>query len=120
MTILSFTDWVLLAEHVFEAQLISDFFSRWLDKGSINGQVPDPVNPAMKFSCTQTEEHVLTDLNWNTPGLGIDSFIHYLMAEIGSEARLDRLTIYMARPNRMKGSVCLLSHFLSPLLTPLK
>lgn len=90
---------------MFEGQLIADFFDKWLDKGAIHNQMPAPSSPTSKFSCALYEEHVMTGQHWGEATGGVE-FIRYLMSELGSETKLDRLTIYQARPNRIKGSVC--------------
>ncbi|KFY47830.1 hypothetical protein V496_10420 [Pseudogymnoascus sp. VKM F-4515 (FW-2607)] len=92
-------------EHVFEAQLIADFFDKWLDTGKIYNQVPFLLAHTQKFSCERIKEYVINGLDW--PGgkrnLG-QPFIHYLLEELGSKSKLDRLVIYLARPNRSKGA----------------
>ncbi len=95
------------AEHVFEAQVIADFFTQWLDKGWIVRQSPDAVSPEQKFSCSQIDQFILNGLNWHLPNLGNVPFIHYVMGELGSVENQDRLTVYQARPNMKKGAVCL-------------
>jgi chitinase len=105
---------VHLAEHVFEAQLISDFFTLWLDKGHLNNQNPEPANPTQKFSCSSIKRTTLNDVYYNGNKL---VFIRYLMQELGSKRHLDRLTIYKSRPNRAKGAVGRITDnfFFSPL-----
>ncbi|TGO46100.1 hypothetical protein BCON_0345g00010 [Botryotinia convoluta] len=69
-------------EHVFEGQLIGDFFKVWLDGDGVTNQ-PATVNihpnPQNQVPCGWTE--------------------------LGRTAHLDRLTILMARPNLMKGTL---------------
>ncbi|KAH7120620.1 hypothetical protein EDB81DRAFT_666993 [Dactylonectria macrodidyma] len=93
-------------EHVFEGQLIGDFFSEWLDKGEIVKQNPKPENPKPKISCSITEEWILSIQQpvhrWKLNGNN-KPFIQLLMAELGNINHLDRLTIFKARPNAVKG-----------------
>jgi chitinase len=104
-SIIIVTESVILVEHVFEAQLIGDFFTQWLDEGKIKRQKPETKNPQTKFSCESTLDYVLGDTIW-----GGETFVQYLMHEIGSIEHLDRLTVYKARPNGMKGAVRQCSH----------
>jgi chitinase len=96
------------AEHVFEGQLIGDFFTEWLDKGRIVNQDPAPTNPQPKMDCDDTEELILTVnralFPW-TAGTRSVRFLDLMLAQLGNYAHLDRLTIMKARPNRMKGSM---------------
>ncbi|KAJ8128780.1 hypothetical protein O1611_g4852 [Lasiodiplodia mahajangana] len=97
-------------EHVFEGQLIGDFFSWWLDKGHIMNQNPPVTNPRTKVPCAFTEEYIMeahTTKNaypWRLDGNPVP-FVNLMLAELGSIKHLDRLTIYQARPNRKKGSM---------------
>lgn len=95
------------AEHVFEGQLIGDFFSWWLDKGQINNQDPEPSNPQPKVDCYVSRQYFLEqddEFPWELDGDPVP-FIELMLAELGSEAHKDRLTILKGRPNRMKGSM---------------
>ncbi|PNY26741.1 Uncharacterized protein TCAP_03313 [Tolypocladium capitatum] len=94
-------------EHVFEGQLISDFFNLWLDKGHVKNQNPVPANPAPKMACTAIDRYIRTPKTSYPWFLGEESasFLQLMQAELGCEAHLDRLTIFLARPNRMKGSM---------------
>ncbi|KAI0190613.1 glycoside hydrolase family 18 protein [Astrocystis sublimbata] len=93
-------------EHVFEGQLIGDFFNEWLETGMINNQQPQPANPTQIFSCAQTNQYVtsITTPTFTTQGKP-GTFLQYILSELGSLDHLDRLTIYLGRPNRMKGTM---------------
>lgn len=97
------------AEHVFEAQLIGDFFTMWLDQGHIRNQEPSARNPQPKIPCDWTHEYILTaspDFGWTLPEGGPTvAFIYLLLGELGNISHLKRLTILKARPNRMKGTM---------------
>jgi hypothetical protein len=94
-------------EHVFEGQLIGDFFTLWLAQGAVAGGSPG----TSKLSCAFTREwitKVKRDSEGHFPWLQGDSgtsFFQYLLQELGSENHMDRLTIYLARPNRKKGAI---------------
>lgn len=104
---------IISAEHVFEGQLIGDFFDLWLNEGKIKNQRPAPASASSKFSCADSREYFLRArpaypwLLGRTPGAGGSptSFMNLLLSELGSINRLDRLTIMLARPNGKKGSV---------------
>jgi chitinase len=75
----------------------------WLGQGQIKDQRPAPDNPTPALKCTLTKEFVLkADAHW-----GNKSFFNKLQFEMGSIGHLDRLTIFLARPNGMKGNVSL-------------
>ena len=102
----------LSAEHVFEGQIIGDFFSEWLDKGQVRKQNPVPPNPTPKVPCSWTREWIRakkTNPAWtikkhkSAPVRA--SFAEVLLSELGSEEHMDRLTIFLSRPNRKKGNV---------------
>ncbi|KAG5798604.1 hypothetical protein H9Q69_002344 [Fusarium xylarioides] len=98
-------------EHVFEGQVIGDFFNWWLDKGYVRNQEPMPTNPQPKVPCSWTREWVRnkkTNPNWKIklaqkPKIRLASFAEVLLSELGSASHLDRLTLFLARPNRKKG-----------------
>ncbi|EWY82850.1 hypothetical protein FOYG_14938 [Fusarium oxysporum NRRL 32931] len=100
-------------EHVFEGQVIGDFFSEWLDKGHIRNQEPMPKNPKPKVPCAWTREWIRTEHpqgDWKILGRGASkqisaSFAQLLLSELGSHRHLDRLTLFAARPNRKKGGL---------------
>lgn len=94
-------------EHVFEGQLIGDFFNWWLDQGQVNNQLPTPINPQSKVPCIFTQTYITAQNNafpWRLNGQSV-AFIQLLLSELGSIAHRDRLTIMLARPNRKKGSM---------------
>jgi chitinase len=75
----------------------------WLGKGYIKDQHPPVTNPSPALKCTLTKEFVLkANAHW-----GEQSFFKRLLFEMGSIGQLDRLTIFLARPNGMKGNVSL-------------
>ncbi|KAF5626368.1 glycosyl hydrolase family 18 [Fusarium tjaetaba] len=100
-------------EHVFEGQVIGDFFNYWLDKGRVRNQEPMPTNPQPKVPCSWTREWVRnkkTNPNWKIkvaqrPKIRLASFAEVLLSELGSASHLDRLTVFLARPNRKKGNM---------------
>ncbi|RYP44871.1 hypothetical protein DL768_008713 [Monosporascus sp. mg162] len=91
-------------EHVFEAQIVGDFFSSWLDQGQVPAQVPAPQSPSAILSCDWTKKYILAGLNWDLDGKKVP-FFRVLLAEMGSLDHLERLTIYLARPNQKKGAM---------------
>ncbi|KAK4069890.1 CAZyme family GH18 [Trichoderma aggressivum f. europaeum] len=68
-------------EHPFEGQLIADFFNFWLMKGRLND-----IDPTVHYS----------------PPLADCTFID---AYINAPNHLDRLAIFLARPNHRKGGI---------------
>ncbi|ROT38193.1 hypothetical protein SODALDRAFT_312748 [Sodiomyces alkalinus F11] len=96
-------------EHVFEGQLIGDFFTQWLDKGRIIGQDPIPQNPTPRVPCAFTDFWILTwdqSAPWIDPVHGdVVTFGELMAMQLGSIKNLDRLTIFKARPNQMKGKM---------------
>lgn len=91
---------------MFEGQTISDFFKWWLVEGAVRNQNPAPSTFRPKATCAAIK-YYLTRLEPNTFFLdGKETrFIYILLAELGSIAHLDRLTVYLARPNQKKGNV---------------
>ncbi|KAM3426153.1 hypothetical protein NHJ13734_009626 [Beauveria thailandica] len=100
-------------EHVYEGQLIGDFFSQWLDNGQVRNQDPPPKNPKQKVPCSWTDRWAKVadpSYPWNILGLGGNSiksasFVQSILSELGSDTHLDRLTIMLSRPNEKKGSL---------------
>ncbi|KAH0499712.1 hypothetical protein TgHK011_006887 [Trichoderma gracile] len=94
-------------EHVFEGQMISIFFSSWLDQGTFPHQNPPVTNPQPKMPCAVTQEYI-TDFYrgapWELDGQK-QPFVQLMLAELGNQNTLDRLTIFKARPNRKKGNL---------------
>lgn len=95
------------AEHVFEGQLIADFFDRWLQNGQILNQSPAPSSPTTIASCVWTAQYITTTYGglWTSWSGENIPFIKLLLQELGNFANLDRLTIMLKRPNQMKGRV---------------
>lgn len=78
-------------EHVFEPQTIARFFSSWV-----------PTSAAARRERFWTENYILTpNSQW---GQGT-AFVHLLADEVGTRFTQDRLTVFMSRPNGMKGSL---------------
>nr|WOD46715.1 hypothetical protein [Trichoderma atroviride] len=94
-------------EHVFEGQLISIFFTQWLDKGFFKRQNPMPSNPRPKVPCSFTETYIKKTVSPNSWMLKNKKqpFIQVLLAELGNKEKLDRLAIFKARPNLKKGNL---------------
>ncbi|CAG8939269.1 unnamed protein product [Penicillium salamii] len=96
-------------EHVFEGQLVGDFFTHWLAEGQIENQNPAPSNPGRTMSCTDSVDWVFKDKRWPSHdfrGEPVElTFFQLMLRELGSNGHLDRLTIFKARPNGMKGAV---------------
>lgn len=97
------------AEHVFEGQLIGDFFTHWLNEGEIVQQLPKPSNQQPKWGCSDAVKWVFEKEEWDITNKHGDkekvSFFIVLLRELGSQGHLDRLTIFKARANGMKGAV---------------
>ena len=97
----------MVAEHVFEGQLIGIFFNQWLDKGKLDNQNPQPSSYQAKMPCSVTKRYISgwkSNYPWQLDGQN-KQFIYLLLAELGSIAHLDRLTVYLSRPNLKKGNV---------------
>jgi chitinase len=100
------------AEHVFEGQLIGDFFTQWLDKGKVKNQFPSPAITFLKAPCSWSRKWI-TRTTTNSPwkcktsagGSSRCTFAEYIIKELGNKENLDRLTIYGSRLNRKKGTV---------------
>jgi chitinase len=107
---------LFLAEHVFEGQLIGDFFFWWLDQGRIRSQLPPPPagRASTRFSCRDTNDWFLTaNPAWPWRHRGRPArFINLLVAELGSITNLERLTIMLGRPNGKKGTVSFIARSL--------
>ncbi|UKZ58865.1 uncharacterized protein TrAtP1_000187 [Trichoderma atroviride] len=93
-------------EHPFEAQLISNFFTNWLDKGRLN-DLDQFVYSTPKMPCAVTKawvNKVVPDFQILRNGvLGSAAFPQLLLTELGSQQHQDRLTIMLARLNGRKG-----------------
>lgn len=90
--------------------------------GKIVNQRPVPTGAAQKVNCTDwTKKWILKKPSPNPWILykKEKAFIYLLLAELGSIRHLDRLTIFLGRPNRMKGAVSLMMLLYSPSLSSL-
>ncbi|KAH0528005.1 hypothetical protein TsFJ059_002919 [Trichoderma semiorbis] len=98
-------------EHPFEGQLIPDFFNFWLTKGKLND-----IDPTVHYSppladCTFIDDFINNqDLFPIKTSNGLrrpyDAALpEILLSELGCSDHLDRLSIFLARPNHRKGSV---------------
>jgi len=100
-----------LAEHVFEGQLIGDFFTHWLDQGKASALAAQ--TSTAQVSCSNIKNLFLTAYRgspWKIDGETVP-FIEKMLYELGNIAHLDRLTIFMGRPNLRKGIVSFSSFF---------
>lgn len=78
-------------EHVFEPQTLARFFSRWM-----------PTSAANRRERFWTESYILNpNSRW---GDGV-AFVHLLADEVGTVYHQERLTVFMSRPNGVKGSL---------------
>ncbi|CEJ93482.1 hypothetical protein VHEMI09064 [[Torrubiella] hemipterigena] len=95
-------------EHVFEGQLIGDFFDEWLDKGRIRNQLPVPAGvTGPKIPCLWTKQYIEAVPKaspWVINGRP-SNFMYMLLDELGNIKHQDRLTIMQSRPNGKKGRV---------------
>lgn len=98
-----------IAEHVFEGQLVGDFFTHWLAEGEIVNQNPAPTSRARTLKCDDSLKYVFNDKRWPSTdyrGKPVTlTFFHIMLRGLGSNEHLDRLTIFKARPSGMKGAV---------------
>ncbi|GFP57664.1 hypothetical protein TASIC1_0009000100 [Trichoderma asperellum] len=97
-------------EHVFEGQLIGIFFTEWLVKGQVPNQAPSVTTRSLTTrTCDWVSDYVEgygpLSVYWSYPNGEHGPFSEVLLAQLGKQAHLDRLTILQARPNRMKGSL---------------
>jgi chitinase len=98
----------MTAERIFEGQIIGDFFDFWLNKGHIKRQLPMPDNPQPKVHTSFVDDWIVKpSASWPLQSQGKllknKAFVHTLLAEIGNNIHLDRLSIFRKRPNAMKG-----------------
>ncbi|KAJ5629565.1 hypothetical protein N7528_003222 [Penicillium herquei] len=95
-------------EHVFEGQLIGDFFNSWLATGKTSQYASSKSSMAGKnISCNYIPSlFTLADaaFPWMANG-GSVSFVQRLLYELGNQVNLDRLTIFMGRANLRKGII---------------
>ncbi|KAL6690469.1 glycoside hydrolase family 18 protein [Trichoderma pleuroticola] len=98
-------------EHPFEGQLISDFFNFWLMEGRLND-----IDPTVHYSppladCTFINSYINTQSIFpikqaNGQRRREDASLpEILLAELGCTDHLDRLAIFLARPNHRKGGI---------------
>lgn len=103
-----------VAEHPFEGQLIPDFFNFWLTKGKLND-----IDPTVHYSPPLADCTFIDDFINNQDLFPIKSSTgqrrpydaalpEILLSELGCSDHLDRLSIFLARPNHRKGSVSLI------------
>lgn len=73
----------------------------------VNNQNPDPGTTIPIIDCAWTKQFITSAPPGSTFTVGgvVKPFIQVLMAELGGVNHLDRLTIFVSRPNRKKGSV---------------
>lgn len=85
-------------EHVFEGQTIARFFTKWL---------PNLTDQTRRRQKLWTESFILSPNSfWGQDSQGVyHSFVHNLVDELGSKDHPERLTVFMSRPNGMKGSL---------------
>lgn len=84
--------------------------------------MPAIQGPVQGLPCDHTETYMAKpypgapwQINDNS-GKKVDaSFTQLLHSELGNESHLDRLTIFLARPNRMKGAVSTFRSLAPPL-----
>ena len=100
----------MAAEHPLEAQLISDFFGMWLNKGYVNKQPFTADGPKQRQSCTWITRYMTTvgQNAWPFQVHGKNNaptMVTVLSSELGNQAHLDRLALFMKRPNMKKGNV---------------
>ncbi|KAJ6001245.1 hypothetical protein N7522_006472 [Penicillium canescens] len=90
-------------EHVFEGQLIGDFFTYWLDQGKASAQAAK--TSTAKISCSDIKDLFTTSSSTFPWKIGNNKvpFIEQMLYQLGNIGHLDRLTIFMGRPNLRKG-----------------
>ncbi|EED18783.1 bacteriodes thetaiotaomicron symbiotic chitinase, putative [Talaromyces stipitatus ATCC 10500] len=104
-------------EHVFEGQLIGDFFDQWLEKGRVKNQPARVMlSSASIVDCNWSKEYAMsiTRLSWTLPQVRPYSIANVMWSELGNVAHLDRLTIFLSRPNQIKGSLFSMNQAISP------
>ncbi|RSM03030.1 hypothetical protein CEP52_007639 [Fusarium oligoseptatum] len=95
-------------EHVYEGQLLGQFFSTWLVEGKVTRQLPDPGTTSGKVTCewvktwiTEPDEDSYPWLDPNNDKKAFSVF-QLLQSELGNIAHMDRLTIMLGRLNNKK------------------
>jgi chitinase len=109
------------AEHVYEGQLLGEFFTTWLVEGKVPRQDPDPGTTSGKVDCEWLKDWILkpdgTAYPWEDPlvrGEAV-SLAQLLHTELGNIVHKDRLTIMIGRLNNKKQNV---SDALQPIYWP--
>lgn len=94
-------------EHVFEGQLISDFFDEWLTKGKIKNQLPRPLLAIPRTTCSWIRDYVEkpTSHPFTVNNKRGAKLVDAMAWELGNIRHMDRLTIMLSRPNGKKGRV---------------
>lgn len=109
---------------MLEAQNIDVLFTDWLATGKLTRQ-PAGVGArraSTNSPCSWTKQYILGNPIWPVRDLpGSQPLSVWLMSELGSLARMNRLTVLMKRPNMKKGSVSHHTSFTTfpPSLAPL-
>lgn len=92
--------------------MIGDFFNWWLLQGKVPNQIqiPGTTQPAISNTPIRSNAWITSwitasNAQWVGPDGRQTSFIKLLLNEMASEAHLDRMAIYQARPNMKKGAV---------------
>ncbi|UPK93022.1 hypothetical protein LCI18_003957 [Fusarium solani-melongenae] len=100
-----------IAEHVYEGQLLGQFFTTWLVEGKVTRQRLDPGQTSGKVDCGWIKDWILevdgTSFPWEDPtvrGKAV-SLAQLLHTELGNIAHKDRLTIMLGRLNNKKQNV---------------
>ncbi|KAH7227281.1 hypothetical protein B0J15DRAFT_556340 [Fusarium solani] len=95
-------------EHVYEGQLLGEFFTTWLVEGKVPRQDPDPGTTSGKVDCEWLKDWILkpdgTAYPWEDPlvrGEAV-SLAQLLHTELGNIVHKDRLTIMIGRLNNKK------------------
>ncbi|KAJ6032766.1 hypothetical protein N7540_003498 [Penicillium herquei] len=95
-------------EHVFEGQLIGDFFSSWLKAGKTSKHVSSRSSTAGKSVSCDYIPSLFTlasqNFSWMANGVSVN-FVQRLLYELGNQVNLNRLTIFMGRANLRKGII---------------
>ncbi|KAG6979258.1 Chitotriosidase-1 [Fusarium oxysporum f. sp. conglutinans] len=96
-----------IAEHVYEAQFLSQFFTTWLVEGKVKRQRPAPGTTVGKVDCKWVSDWIIEADNsypWEDPAGKEDIFslLQLLHSELGNMVHQDRLTIALGRLNNKK------------------
>ncbi|RSL67275.1 hypothetical protein CEP53_003068 [Fusarium sp. AF-6] len=95
-------------EHVYEGQLLGQFFTTWLVEGKVTRQLPDPGTTSGKVTCEWVKEWITEpdedSYPWVDPKDRNKAFsvFQLLQSELGNIAHMDRLTIMLGRLNNKK------------------